>query len=470
MANLDTHPLAAEWDYQANGRLTPSGVSLGSGKKVSWVCASGHRWEAVVGNRVRLGAGCSFCTGKRAVQGLNDVLTLYPDLKDQCIEPDKLFEVPAGSKKKAKWKCHKDHVWEASVESRTTKRSGCPYCSGRFPVQGVTDLETTHPKMASEWDWDTNTITPQEVSVGSNKRIGWRCEFGHQWAVSPNSRNNSKSGCPYCSGSQVISGKNDLATLYPQLIAEWLWSRNQGISPSEISTGSSRKVVWSCSVDPTHQWRASVAKRARGGQGCPWCLGWDGTPNASHLTISEVPELLAEWDWEKNLCSPADVSAGSAKRVHWVCQEDRNHVWEAEAHNRRTTPNHYPSGCPYCVLPNSSKRELALKEAISQAGFKVASSGALNISWGNTNVCNPDIYLPDNQAVVEYDGSYWHQGYDYRDSLKTEAMIASGLKVIRVRELPLEFLLPREGLYQWGHLGRSQDFSSFIERLKRILL
>ena len=346
MKNLDTHQLVHEWDYLENGTLQPSEVSLGSGKKVAWVCAAGHKWRSIVGNRVRLGAGCPYCIGKRAVQGVNDVLTLHPHLKKQCEEPDKLFEVPAGSKKKVRWKCPEEHVWEASVEGRTTKKSGCPYCSGRIPIQGVNDLATTHPEMVREWDWDTNALTPQEVSAGSNKKVGWVCSSNHQWSVSPNSRNNSKSGCPHCSGTRVSVGESDLSTTNPDLIDEWDWCGNVGISPSEVSSGSSRKVMWVCSVDPSHQWCASISKRARSNQGCPLCSGRRVVQGETDLATTH-PSLLDEWDWDKNVLrglNPNEISAGSGKVVNWKCRS--GHEWEAVVASRGTGG---PRGCPWCV-------------------------------------------------------------------------------------------------------------------------
>lgn len=42
---LSTHPqLAAEWDHEKNGSLTPSDVMAGTEKKVWWKCSEGHSW------------------------------------------------------------------------------------------------------------------------------------------------------------------------------------------------------------------------------------------------------------------------------------------------------------------------------------------------------------------------------------------------------------------------------------------
>ena len=47
-----THPeLAAQWDAERNGALTPQDVVAGSHKRVWWRCERGHEWQAAVYSR-----------------------------------------------------------------------------------------------------------------------------------------------------------------------------------------------------------------------------------------------------------------------------------------------------------------------------------------------------------------------------------------------------------------------------------
>lgn len=52
--------LAAEWDHSRN-TLPPDQVTFGSGRRVHWLCVSGHRWSAEVSNRSIGGTGCPEC-------------------------------------------------------------------------------------------------------------------------------------------------------------------------------------------------------------------------------------------------------------------------------------------------------------------------------------------------------------------------------------------------------------------------
>ncbi|HJT31721.1 MAG TPA: zinc-ribbon domain-containing protein [Pirellulales bacterium] len=59
-----THPhIAAEWDHERNGSLTPYDVVGGCNKKAHWQCQKGHRWHASIANRTNLYCerGCPQC-------------------------------------------------------------------------------------------------------------------------------------------------------------------------------------------------------------------------------------------------------------------------------------------------------------------------------------------------------------------------------------------------------------------------
>ena len=66
-------------------------------------------------------------------------------------------------------------------------------------------LAEVHPELVSEWS-EKNKIKPTEVSIGSHKKVIWRCEKGHEWEAAVKSRTINKTGCPYCSHNKVLVG------------------------------------------------------------------------------------------------------------------------------------------------------------------------------------------------------------------------------------------------------------------------
>ena len=98
-------------------------------------------------------------------------------------------------------------------------------------------LAEVHPELVSEWS-EKNKIKPTEVSIGSHKKVIWRCEKGHEWEAAVKSRTINKTGCPYCSHNKVLVGFNDLATLLPDIAAEWS-EKNLPLKPDEVNVKAS---------------------------------------------------------------------------------------------------------------------------------------------------------------------------------------------------------------------------------------
>jgi hypothetical protein len=77
----------------------------------------------------------------------------------------------------------------------------------------------------------------------------------------------------------------------------------------------------------------------------------DAKVHGSRHWLSGFPHLVAEWDTERNGgLTPNDVSAGSARRIWWVCARGPDHNWRASANNRTTGD----TGCPFCANRRAS--------------------------------------------------------------------------------------------------------------------
>ncbi len=69
--------------------------------------------------------------------------------------------------------------------------------------------ETTNPDLLSEWDYEMNSIQPDEITYGHNKKVWWKCKTGHSWQAAPYTRAKGI-GCPYCGRKKTLKGYNDL--------------------------------------------------------------------------------------------------------------------------------------------------------------------------------------------------------------------------------------------------------------------
>lgn len=69
------------------------------------------------------------------------------------------------------------------------------------------------------------------------------------------------------------------------------------------------------------------------------------TRAGSKYWLDGFPNLVLQWDSEKNgELRPADVSAGSGRRVWWTCSRGSDHRWRAKPNNRTRG-----AGCPFCA-------------------------------------------------------------------------------------------------------------------------
>ena len=268
--------VAAEWHPTKNRGLKPNEVPPNTSRKVWWICEKGHEWQARVCTRSG-GSGCPVCSHRIILPGENDLATTHPSLvtqwhpaKNGTLTPK---DVIAGSTRRVWWQCSKGHEWCAGIASRALVGSGCPVCAGKIIIPGENDMATMFPKIAKEWHPTRNeALTAQQVSPFSNRKAWWKCPLGHEYRDTITHRTYRNNGCPYCSGSRVLPGFNDLATLEPVIASQWHPTLNGGLKPEDVTLGSNKKVYWKCADG--HVWCAAIYARTRArGSGCPVCMG-----------------------------------------------------------------------------------------------------------------------------------------------------------------------------------------------------
>lgn len=339
LATVAPH-VSAEWDYE-NNDMSPVEIAAHSHKIVCWICKYGHRWRTSPHARVSGNTGCPYCKNVLPIKGVNDFMTLHPELslewnydKNGDLSPDQFTE---NSSKKIVWTCKYNHTWTATITSRTWG-SGCPYCNGKRVICGQTDLYSKAPELMSEWDYDKNDIDPRNISSNSSRKVWWKCSYGHSWQASPNKRYGAGQNCPYCTNRKVFQGFNDLATCFPELADDWCFDMNDKL-PTDIVAGSNYNAYWKCNKG--HIWRATVCSRAYSKTGCPYCNG-KKVISGENDCATLFPHLLSEWDITLNKVSLSEVKYGSDKVYWWKCKQ--GHCFQASVNHRTSGRN-----CPYCA-------------------------------------------------------------------------------------------------------------------------
>lgn len=103
-----------------------------------WKCSKNkrcdcHIWSATINHRTREGTGCPYCKGSTKVCSHYNFATEFPYLALEWHPNNerKPEEYSYGSESRVLWKClvgSFEHVWEATINSRTNMNSGCPVC------------------------------------------------------------------------------------------------------------------------------------------------------------------------------------------------------------------------------------------------------------------------------------------------------------------------------------------------------
>ena len=122
--------LAKEWHPTRNGDLNPRNVTPGSGKKVWWICADGHEWEATIYSRNR-GSGCPSCYKPTLADNSNLLISNTELVKEWHLTKNSglnLRNLPSGFNQKVWWICEEGHEWKDTVRNRM-KGKDCPDCN-----------------------------------------------------------------------------------------------------------------------------------------------------------------------------------------------------------------------------------------------------------------------------------------------------------------------------------------------------
>ena len=388
------------------------------------------------------GCGCPYCVGHKVLPGFNCLTSQRTDLAREWSPKNSRSpnEVTVGSKHKATWVCGDGHEWVAAVYDRSSGK-GCPYCAGQRVIPGETCLASQRPDLASEWS-PKNDRSTSDVVVRSTYQAVWVCsKHGHEWGATVYSRA-AGNGCPVCAGRKALPGFNCLASQRPDLAVEWSPKNDRG--PEEITAGSGYKATWVCGCG--HEWVSTVNNRTSSGNGCPVCSGRKVEPGFNDLSTTH-PKLSKEWSPKNGSLTPETVSAGSNKRVWWLCGLC-SYEWLAQPNNRVSGG----TGCPGCCVVGTSKIEGELYRLLEKH-FPDSKQGVRVVRW------SIDVLLPEERVSVEYDGSYFHKDALEKDARKTLDLLNQGYRVVRVREQSKNYTLPPLDTDDPHYLELTYDYS-----------
>lgn len=253
--------LVKEWHPTENGGWTPYDFSAGTRFVATWQCTSAckeldgtpspdceHKWNSEIGHRAR-GSKCPYCTRRSsrpccaktslASEEFRAFAVEWHPTKNGSLTPRDFYPK---SRENVWWTCANVcpqtdpdappcvHEWNARISTRTYGGHGCSHCSTHG---GGTSLScclgksaVSDPRFspfASEWDYEKNTLKPEELKIGSSQPVWWKCQKVrkrsssgkavrclHSFTASIERRVFSRLACKGCSGSIAERCMNDI--------------------------------------------------------------------------------------------------------------------------------------------------------------------------------------------------------------------------------------------------------------------
>lgn len=293
---INESELMKDWDLDENQGLNPAVLLVGSNKKAAWIChLCNNKWKTAIYRRAINKAGCRKCSSRKRLSfNINEsIFKTDPDISKDW-SPDKNGRLTPKmfsrhSRYKANWRCH---ICGVETTKRIQIYSGCMQCKEAKGLEKK-NLELNFPEISKEWDKEKNRDKlPSDFMPASNRYAWWLCSTcGHSWSAKISNRTSLGRGCPLCSNNIVVVGKNDLATTHPYLSKEWHPTKNNQLTPKDVTYGSGKKIWWLCPNN--HEYKATILHRAHGTE-CPKCNDGRQTSFAEQATYFYIKQLYPD--------------------------------------------------------------------------------------------------------------------------------------------------------------------------------
>ena len=242
------------------------------------------------------------------------------------------------------WLCERGHEYKAKINNRVNGL-GCPYCSGAKPLKGFNTLADMFPQILLEWDYEKNIKTPYDYLPSTKDKVFLicsKCGYKHESIINKVNRSfkSGNNGCPVCSKKVLITNVNDFKTKYPMLAQEWDYEKNK-TKPEDYLASSIENVWWVCK-SCNNSWLDTINHRVYRNSSCLFCSSRKKKLLVGFSDLATTnPEILNEWDYEKNIIKPQDVTNRSRKKVYWICNKGHSYYQEINSHIKGF-------GCKYC--------------------------------------------------------------------------------------------------------------------------
>ena len=404
-------------EWSPNNIVGPDDVIYNTSVSYIWRCKKcGYEYFNVPHIQSVDTEHCPVCLGRIVVPGINDILTLHPEIaKDYSLNnkvPIEQINTKIKNYKEYLWNCTNcGGEYEYPLAKRLVRDDSCPYCSNRKVLTGFNDLETMKPELAKEFS-PKNKASANAVLYNSKISFKWICPHcGGEYQHPLNRRSVGDDSCPYCSNRIVLPGFNDLETMCPDLAREF--SPKNKVSANAILYNSKLSFKWIC-PHCGGEYQHPLDRRSVGDDSCPYCSNRIVLPGFNDLETM-CPDLAREFS-PKNKVSANAILYNSKLSFKWICPH-----CEGEYQHPLDRRSVGDDSCPYCanrkVLPGynsfAARHPALLNEwsyrdnyLIDKDPNKMMDNNTHPVWWVCSNHKTPFVYPMSisNRVLKEFRG------------------------------------------------------------------
>ena len=378
---VTTHPLLANEYSKANQRDVTT-VRKDIDVYVLWTCPDCHGdYQYLVKEKQAGDNVCPYCNNKRVKTGFNDLLTIEPQLaKRYCLSNElPVNKILATSTSIYRWNCeHCGGEYPATIKQ--IKEGYCPFCNNERVLSGFNDLATKYPELVEKYTAN-NPKPASEILYTNQAYYEWQCtDCGGIYNAS---LQDVKDGyCPYCENKRVLTGKNDLVTMYPNIAK--LYSVNNEKPASEILYTNQSSYNWTCDKC-NGSFNATIQEVNEGH--CPYCEN-ERVLTGKNDFKTMYPHLVKMYS-NDNILAPDKTLYTSSFYYKWHCDDCGGDFTSSIDKLDK-------DGCPYC---NGRK-------ALKGYNDLTVTHPHLIKEWGLENYLI-DIGGPENYKFDSTKNVYW---------------------------------------------------------------
>ena len=342
--------IAKEWNYEKNKEIKPNEILPSSHKKVWWICEKGHEWQEIIGCRT-VGYGCPYCSGKRAIKGINDFQTVHPELmsewnykKNIDIKPD---EILPSINKKVWWICEKGHEWQASINNRH-KGTGCPICS--------TEMQSSFPEQTIMF-YLSKQLHVENRYICNGKEIDvYLPDFLVGIEYDGLYYHNSEKAKQKEKDKEKVLKDNNIFLIRIKESNKFLYDKDNHVIyyKPKHSYENLEEVLEIITKILNFKFNVNLKIDFNIKRDTTKILNMYKFLKKQNSIYNKNKKLLKEWNYEKNKnLNPEFFDVNSRYKVWWKCR--KGHEWQASIYSRNIG-----SGCPYCsgLLALSGENDL----------------------------------------------------------------------------------------------------------------